>query len=252
MQRLARRAFKQLLRSLNRQLIYMPYGVIGGLSIGEDIRILLATQHPVCVDVGANEGQTISLLRKYFSRPQIYAFEPSSEMYSVLKSNGYGETVEIHNMALGDSEGRRELTKFSLPVMNSLLKMDPSPDNPFRDLDAVASEWVEVTTLDKFIREHQITRVDFLKVDTQGFDLRVLQGAAESLASGVVRNVYVELNFVPMYSGQSSAREIESFLQGLGFRLVDYYEKSRAGAILAWCNALYARQEASSLQPLSA
>lgn len=247
MQRLARRAFKHLLRSLNRQLIYMPYGVIGGLSIGEDIRILLATQNPVCVDVGANEGQTISLLRKYFARPQIYAFEPSSQMYSVLESNGYDEAVEVHNIALGDTQGRRELAKFSLPVMNSLLKIDPSPDNPFRDLEAVAGEWVEVTTLDKFLRERRIDRVDLLKVDTQGFDLRVLQGAAESLASGIVRNVYVELNFVPMYSGQPSAKEIGDYLEGQGFRLVDYYEKCRAGAILAWCNALYARQEAPNL-----
>ena len=76
-----------------------------------------------------------------------------------------------------------------------------------------------------------------------------MQGAAQSLASGIVRNVYVELNFVPMYSGQSSAKEIEEFLEGLGFKLVDYYEKSRTGAILAWCNALYARQEASYSQP---
>lgn len=251
MQRLARRAFKQMLRSLNRQLIYMPSGVIGGLNIGEDLRILLARQDPVCVDVGANEGQTISLLRRYFDHPHVYAFEPSAETFSVLKANGYGETVEIHNIALGDGEGRRELTKFSLPVMNSLLKMDPSPDNPFRDLDAVASEWVEVTTLDKFIHERQITRVDLLKVDTQGFDLRVLHGAAGSLASGIVRNVYVELNFVPMYAGQSSVREIEDFLQGHGFGLVDYYEKSRAGAALAWCNALYTRREASSARPPS-
>lgn len=242
MQGFARKVFKNLLRSFNRQLIYMPSNVIGGISIGEDIRLLIAKQDPVCIDVGANEGQTISFLRKYFDRPRIYAFEPSADMFSILKSKQYGELVEIFNLALGDREERRELVKFSLPVMNSLLRMDPSIQNPFRDMEAIATEPVDVTTLDLFFRKHNISAVDLLKVDTQGFDLRVLRGAQASLASGIVRNVYVELNFVPMYGGQSSAREIDDFLAGHGFKLVDYYEKARVGPAVAWCNALFSKQ----------
>jgi hypothetical protein len=81
-----------------------------------------------------------------------------------------------------------------------------------------------------------------LKVDTQGYDLEVLLGAEESLKNGLIKNVIVELNFVRMYKGQSSAKEIIDLLARYNILLIDYYEKERQNNTLAWCTALFGRR----------
>ena len=101
---------------------------------------------------------------------------------------------------------------------------------------------MKTETLDRFIAAEKIDKIDLLKIDTQGFDLDVLQGAEQALSDELVSNVLVELNFIKMYQGQSSAEEINTYLNKYGFFLVDYYEKVRRSNTIGWCTALFSRR----------
>jgi hypothetical protein len=91
--------------------------------------------------------------------------------------------------------------------------------------------------------ENKISSVNLLKIDTQGFDLRVLQGSKASLRNCVISNVMIELNFLEMYTGQASATEILQFLSSYGLFLVDLYEKGFRGGVLGWCTAIFSRRD---------
>jgi histidyl-tRNA synthetase len=102
-------------------------------------------------------------------------------------------------------------------------------------------ELVEVKTVDWFVQQHDMKRIDVLKIDTQGYDLEVLRGAEESFERGVIQNVFVELNFIKLYENQGDAFQITAFLAARNIRLVDYYDKVRGRHGLDWCNALFTR-----------
>jgi len=97
--------------------------------------------------------------------------------------------------------------------------------------------------VDDFVKENDISSIDLLKIDTQGFDLEVLNGAKASLESGMIKNVLVEINFISMYEKQGSAGDVIRELESVGFVLVDFYEKVRQDKVLAWCTALFANRK---------
>ncbi len=72
-----------------------------GLSFWEDLQLVIGRPDPLCLDVGANRGQTIELLQTLFPSPTIHAFEPSTAMFETLKSHAWGNRVTLHPIALG-------------------------------------------------------------------------------------------------------------------------------------------------------
>jgi FkbM family methyltransferase len=79
---------------------------------------------------------------------------------------------------------------------------------------------VKTTTLDAFAQEHGIEHVDLLKIDAQGSEYQVLEGAATTLATtGVVK---VEVSFVPVYKGQKLFSHVDLLLREHGFDLLSY------------------------------
>lgn len=240
------RYLKQLIKGIlgkcNRRLVYVPQGTLSGIHLFEDLKLVIGKEHPVCLDVGAHVGQTIDLLQRSFNKPTIYAFEPSSTMFQIMQSREFGDQVYLYNIALGKDIQKREFTNYKISSLSSLLPLDTHEENRFRDVEIVSKELVEIDTVDNFLKKNRINYVDLLKIDTQGYDLEVLLGAEESLRNGVIRNVIVELNFVRMYKGQSSAKDITYLLTSYNMSLVDYYEKERQDNAIAWCTALFSRK----------
>jgi FkbM family methyltransferase len=217
-----------------------------GIDLEHDLRALVTGRHPLCLDVGANAGQTIDMLQRALDAPVIHAFEPSTSMMEALRARGFGSRVSLHRVALGRQPERRQFHNYDRPDLSSFLPLADSADNPFRDVPMSGTETVDVETVDRFVATRGFDRVDLLKVDTQGFDAEVIAGAAESLASGRIRAVLVELNFVRMYDGQSSALDVQSALAAAGLAPVGLYEVVRRNHVISWCTALFARPAAPS------
>lgn len=234
-----RKPLHQLLALAHRKLVYLPKGKVSGFDLDSDLRQVIPHAHPVCLDVGANEGQTITWLQTVLNEPVIHAFEPARQTFAALQAKSFGAQTHLHNFALGKEAGQREFTNYSVSLLNSFLPLASGAENPLRGMKAESREMVEIKSLDEFLDAQTFGVIDLLKIDTQGFELEVLLGAEKSFRAQKIRHVLVELNFIPLYDGQSPAREVDAILSSHGFHLVDYYEKFREGHKLAWCTAFY-------------
>jgi len=236
-----KKAVRSQLERHGRHLVYVPLDEPAGLDLSHDLPLVVAPRRPVIFDVGANVGQSIDLFSRLFPESSIYSFEPAADCFALLNRKYTNDRVRLFQVALSSSDGAREFFYYQKSVLNSLLPLDTHPANPFADVKMIKTSMVNTRTVDGFMREAGISRIDLLKIDTQGWDYEVLLGAERALADGKVAAVMVELNFIPMYRGQSFAETISSYLREQNLHLVDFYEKIRQGCRLAWCTALFAR-----------
>ena len=239
----AKENLKKLLRAAGIKVSKVQKGSVAGTDLATDLSLVVRKNSPLCLDVGANQGQTIALFNVVFNDPDIYAFEPSQKIFRQLDANYSSARVQVYNLALGSSPGEKEFINYEDPCLSSFLRLEASPENRFRQTSVRGHETVVVDTIDRFVSREKLGLIDLLKIDTQGYDFEVLKGASGALKNGLIQNVLVELNFIPMYEGQGSSTEILEFLSMHGLRLVDFYEKFREGRSLAWCTALFHRPQ---------
>ena len=235
---------KTVLRFFHSKLVYVPKGNVWGNDLEADLATVVGRGDPVCIDVGANEGQTIRLFQSIFSAATIEAFEPSNECFARLAAENWGPGVTCHHAGVGACAENLQFRNYDASTLSSFLDLDRNSSNPFREASVKAIHEVQVVTIDEFLETRPLARVDVLKIDTQGFDFEVLKGSEKSLNSGIVRCILIELNFIGLYKNQGDACEILSWLLARGFKIVDLYEKNRVHNGLQWCTALFVRDEA--------
>jgi FkbM family methyltransferase len=218
-------------------------GRVTGYDLSRDLRLVVPGHAPVCFDVGANQGQTIRLFQTSFSQPVIHAFEPAAATYSGLAGQAFGARVHLHQSALGNRQGMAEFRNYKQTELSSFLALNPDKtENLFAGEQLVSIESVPMNTLDNFCAERAISQIDLLKIDTQGFELPVLQGGADLFARNQVGAVLLELNFAALYKDQSDPLTVITWLRTHQLRLVDLYEKERVtGKELSWATALFVR-----------
>jgi FkbM family methyltransferase len=190
---------------------------------------------PVILDVGANVGQSIARFQRLWPQSIIHAFEPGRANFTELQRRTSGtQRVHLNQTALGASLGSFEFQENSQGDMSSLL--EPSGDAWGTIVDRYT---VPVTTVDAYAAERSLSRIDILKIDTQGFDLQVLRGAQASLERRLVRFVLLELIFANLYTGQARVDEVFRCLLDHQMQLVGIYDfhslRQRAG----WADALW-------------
>lgn len=123
----------------------------------------------VCVDVGANVGNYSALLLRALPEAQVHAVEPSTASFARLTQNlGSNGRVSLHKLALADANGHA--TFYS--------KEEASEKASLAASSGSLEETVEVKTLDTFMQDNIIAEIDFLKVDTEGFEKEVLMGSS--------------------------------------------------------------------------
>jgi FkbM family methyltransferase len=172
------------------------------------------------LDVGANTGQYSRGLRKAGYKGRIISFEPASQAFQDLKKRGLRDkNWQTFNFALGEANGfssihisRHSPSSSILPM--TALHLDASPGSEYMN-----DEKVEVKTLDSIYDSLGIKGENvFLKVDTQGYEKKVLQGASESLA--LIRGIQLELSANELYEGEEIYYSICRFVEERNFRLV--------------------------------
>jgi FkbM family methyltransferase len=120
--------------------------------------------------------------------------------------------------AIGDHEGEVEMHIAGNSVSSSALGMLDSHAKAAPDSAYVGNERVRLAPLDTMARAYlQPETVSFLKIDTQGYEDRVLDGASELL--GTICGLQLELSFVPLYEGQQLFDGLVERLRGLGFSI---------------------------------
>jgi hypothetical protein len=98
---------------------------------------------------------------------------------------------------------------------------------------------VEIKKLDDYLQVKEIPHIDLLKMDVQGYELKVLKGAEKSLKAKAIKVIYTEINFLDAYRGQGDFTEITDYLKTCGYHLVGIYHQSFRGSKLFHADVCY-------------
>jgi len=144
----------------------------------------------VVIDVGANIGFMSGIFSKLAgANGRVYSFEPSHSVYAkllqVIKTNEYRNVVP-YNLGCGSHDQSMTLHG-ALSSGNASLRSDAASENPQRK-----SEPVRIISLDEFLGP-KLERLDFLKIDTEGFEDQVLLGA-EQIIRRLMPIIYIEFS----------------------------------------------------------
>lgn len=171
-------------------------------------------------DVGANAGQFAKTLRDTGYTSTIVSFEPLSRAHAQLRCAASGDRnwVVFDRCAIGELDGSMEINIAANSVSSSVLPMLQSHSSAVVEAAYVGRETTPVRRLDTVSTEHLAkSKNPFIKIDTQGFEWQVLNGAPETLARS--RGLMVELSLVPLYTGQRLWRDIIDRLEFEGFAI---------------------------------
>lgn len=172
----------------------------------------------VVLDVGANIGQFALGLRGAGYRGRIVSFEPLSAAWRQLSHAARRDPCwEVPPaVALGAGDGEVEINVSGNSVSSSILDMLHSHASAAPESRYVARERVPLRRLDSIARD--LVAPDarpFLKIDAQGYEAQVLEGAGGLLER--VAGLQLELSLVPLYAGQALYRELIDRLDAAGF-----------------------------------
>lgn len=190
----------------------------------------------VVVDVGAGYGETVGAYLRAFPDAMIYAFEPTPEAAESLAARRRGRPVEVIAAAVGAMQGEATLRVNAFQPTSSLLPSARAAASFWGDglLETDRTVTVPVVTLDAFCVRRGIDTVDLLKIDVQGAERSVLDGARQLLDRKAVRAVYFEVLMVDTYEGQTPLDEYLALLRELGYRLAGFYgQVIREGVLLS-------------------
>ena len=172
------------------------------------------------LDVGANVGQFASKLRSVGFQGDLVSFEPLSAAHQALtKASSRDAKWQVHpRCAIGDRNGEIEINVAGNSTSSSVLPMMDSHRSACEISTYVGSEKVPLFTLDSVVPAYlEKTHRPFLKIDTQGFEWEVLNGARETLPH--VQGILCELSLVPLYEGQHLWMDLIERIEGAGFTL---------------------------------
>lgn len=171
------------------------------------------------IDVGANTGQYGRLIRDHGYRASILSFEPMSHEFVELSMHAAKDDAwTAHRLALGSDNDELPINIAGNSISSSLLPMLPRHVDFASHSAYVDVESVAVRRLDEVARDRVASaRAPYLKIDTQGFEIPVLEGASESLPR--MAGVELEMSLVPLYEGQGLLEDVLERMRGAGFVL---------------------------------
>lgn len=190
------------------------------------------------IDVGARGG-VHKIIEPLAGATAVMGFEPdvdeAARLQSLMASSPFAHYI-VEPVALAADDGDAVLHLTSSAVNSSL--RSPNPDFVKRfamtGFDVVKKIPLRTTSLDKVFQTSPnaaVCRADFIKIDTQGTELEILQGATKTLEEKTVC-LLVELEFFQMYLGEATFSEVEQWLRGRGFSFYGFDVHHRSAKLL--------------------
>lgn len=210
---LAKQGFRKIGLDVHR---YVP----SSLPPAQIVAALRKFDIDLVLDVGANTGQFASEIRQGGYTGRIVSFEPLSQAHGELVLSSAADSMweAYPRCALGDHNGEVEINIAGNSFSSSILPMLESHRSAAPESAYKGKEIAPIKTLDavagKYLKDAQ---APFLKIDTQGFEWLVFDGARDTLPQ--IKGILVELSLVPLYEGQHLWREVIDRLEAEGFTL---------------------------------
>ena len=132
----------------------------------------------VCLDVGCHAGDLLAMMVAFAPGGRFHGFEPLPAFHARLVREFPGPAFRFHRVALSDAAGTSTFNHVtSNPAYSGLLRR--RYDRPHETEESIE---VQTARLDDVLRAEGVDRVDFIKIDVEGAELRVLRGAVDTLA----------------------------------------------------------------------
>ena len=210
-----------------------------GTCLTHDIKRLSYPPTKEIWDVGAHKGETTLKFAEDFPKTLIRSFEPVSENYCYLRKNcSHLKNQSSHNIALGEENKKTKIYLQGASVIHSLRDdlNKPSAEDP-------KSEDIEVKTIDHVVNDFKTASIDLLKIDVEGYEIEVLNGAYKSLAEKKINFIYLETGLDDRFN---SIQSLIDFLKPIGYLPYAFYEQTAhwTGKQNLWYwNTLFAQEE---------
>ncbi len=190
----------------------------------------------VGIDIGACIGET---LYQFADCDIVYAIEPADQEYEILKEKfKHDKRIIPVQYAISDKEGESMLNCYANGRFSSFLDfnregkfydfLDNNKDiDGFNDLRVV--ERVKTIRLDTFIEKYNLNNgeIDFIKTDTQGYDLRVIKSLGKYIKN--VKKIQIEIQLQELYKDSPAKKDVIEYMSKNNFKIVDtsYGESSK-------------------------
>jgi FkbM family methyltransferase len=184
--------------------------------------------NPIIFDVGANKGQSIKRFRKIFPNSTIHAFEPVIEDFNNLKKE-YNDDKKIflNNFALGDNFGKGMFNITTSSLHSSFYKLNLNTEwirIRSKEFNVTEKQYttktvpINIDTINNYCSINNILKIDILKLDTQGYEDKILLGSSNILPK--IKLIEIELMFDDVYEKRLNFYDIEKHLLQNNFRIL--------------------------------
>lgn len=216
------------------QTIFKKFGFqlkrFSGSDLGRRILLIKTNQINKIIDIGANIGQCTEEIRMAGFNGKIVSFEPLSDTFLKLKNNAKNDDKwQVFNCAIGNIDGKAMINVSENSVSSSINGMRSAHLKAAPESEYIRKEEIAIKKLDSVFPEfYQDGDKIMLKIDTQGFEKNVIDGAINSLDKIVL--LQLEMSLIPLYENEMLFDDMLAYLKERNFQMISiengFYDKN--------------------------
>jgi FkbM family methyltransferase len=196
----------------------------------------------VILDIGAHNGWFFHCWQDWCPAAEVHAFEPYPESFEAMRHlYGADPRVTLNQIGVGARPGELSFNVFGASkVSNSFLAPVEEAWNTLHyDTGSISKILVPITTIDDYIGSKKMNTIRLAKIDVQGYELQVLEGARNSLSQ--IDHILIEAGIERLYEGAPRFSDVFEFLQDHGFHLMSMRAWHRGNHVLMETDMLFRR-----------
>ena len=175
----------------------------------------------ICLDVGANIGKYSSKVKSMNPQSEVYAFEPHPNTFKKLANDAEKYNYKVFNLGLSDVEGKLELYDYQEKNGSTHASLYKDVIEDIHNQDSIHLT-VDITTVDNFVEENEIVKINLLKIDVEGNELKVIMGAKKQIENQKIDIIHFEFNEMNVISGTFLKNVIDNLPGYNIFRMLPY------------------------------